>query len=334
MKIIKNLNHFKIIQSIGIAAAAAAVGVLIIQENPNKVLLCLLLGLVLAALGLSLSQGRLQKKIFLKLLDEKLITEEFLEAIRTKGMSVDPADYGCKNIKEEVLNNYELELLQNQTTVIMLQSQINPHFLYNTLDCIRGEAILVGASELASMTKALSNFFSYSISKSGVLVTIREELESIENYFLIQQFRFNKRFRLTIHCDRDETELMENVIPRLALQPIIENSISHGFRSIVSDCELSVSIFKTDQAVLIRCSDNGCGMSAKEQEEITASLEKCVDSAEEKVGKHSTHGIGLVNINRRIKLLFGNEYGLYISSLENAGTDVNIRLPLQSTGIE
>lgn len=239
-----------------------------------------------------------------------------------------------QDIKEEVLNNYEMELLQNQTTVIMLQSQINPHFLYNTLDCIRGEAVQIGSAELASMTKALSNFFSYSISRSGLLVTISEELESVHNYFLIQQFRFNRRYHLTVNCDKEDTAIMENVIPRLALQPIIENSISHGFKSAVSDCELSITIFRTEDAVLIKCSDNGCGMSEQELEDITVNLENCVDYINDKIKEKSTHGLGIVNINRRIKLLFGSEYGLYISSMENAGTDVHIRLPLQNTGME
>lgn len=328
------MNYLKIIYIIGIVMCGIAIMLAGGGMAANKVPVCVLLVLTCGILLIALKHNQTMKKTFLKLCDEKMITDEFIQAIKTKGLDIKPADYGCQNIKEEVLNNYELELLQNQTTVIMLQSQINPHFLYNTLDCIRGEAILVGAGELADMTKALSNFFSYSISKNGVLVTIREELESIENYFLIQQFRFNKRFRLTIHCDRNDITIMDNVIPRLALQPIIENSISHGFQSVVSECELNVTIIRTMDAVLIKCSDNGRGMSAKELDKITENLEDCIDYIDDKIKQQSTHGIGLVNINRRIKLLFGDEYGLYISSMEQAGTDVNIRLPLQSTGYE
>ena len=300
MKIIKEMNNLKILHIAGILSAGILFLEAAFKENADKWLCIILVCVIMAVLVLTVFQSKKVRGTLIKLYDEK-------------GAGQD--------IKEEVLNNYEMELLQNQTTVIMLQSQINPHFLYNTLDCIRGEAVQIGAAELASMTKALSNFFSYSISRSGLLVTISEELESVHNYFLIQQFRFNRRFHLTVNCDKEDTAIMEN-------------SISHGFKSAVSDCELSITIFRTEDAVLIKCSDNGCGMSEQELEDITVNLENCVDYINDKIKEKSTHGLGIVNINRRIKLLFGSEYGLYISSMENAGTDVHIRLPLQNTGME
>lgn len=313
MKIIKELNYVRILQFICGTCAAALLAYIAIEKSAEKWLCALLLGVIAAVQFISVMWLKNIKGSLIKLCDEKHIH---------------------KNIKEEVLNNYEKELLQNQTTVIMLQSQINPHFLYNTLDCIRGEAIQIGAAELASMTKALSNFFSYSISKSGLLVMISEELESVHNYFLIQQFRFNRRFHLTVNCDKDDMVIMENVIPRLVLQPIIENSISHGFKSVVSDCELSITIFRTRESIHIKCSDNGCGISERDLEDINVNLENCVDYINDKIKENSTHGLGIANINRRIKLLFGSEYGLYISSMKNAGTDVHIRLPIQNTGMD
>ncbi|MCB6201230.1 sensor histidine kinase [Extibacter muris] len=313
MKIIKELNYVRVLPFICGCCAAAVLMYTAIEKNEEKWFCVLLLGVIVAVQFISAIWLKHIKGSLIKLCDEKHIH---------------------KNIKEEVLNNYEKELLQNQTTVIMLQSQINPHFLYNTLDCIRGEAIQIGAAELASMTKALSNFFSYSISKSGLLVTISEELDSVHNYFLIQQFRFNRRFHLTVNCDKEDMVIMENVIPRLVLQPIIENSISHGFKSVVSDCELSITIFCTNESIHIKCSDNGCGISDRELEDINVNLENCVDYIDDKIKENSTHGLGIANINRRIKLLFGNEYGLYISSMKNAGTDVHIRLPIQNTGMD
>lgn len=312
MEIIKEVKYLKFFHIISIIAAAIIIIDVMRVRYPARIMIIILVCIILSDLILSILHEKNIIKILIKKSNEKT---------------------NIKNREEEVLNKYEMELLQNQTTVIMLQSQINPHFLYNTLDCIRGEAILVGASELASMTKALSNFFSYSISKDGLLVTIREELESIENYFLIQQFRFNKRFNLTINCNREDNAIMDNVIPRLVLQPIIENSISHGFRSAVSECELSVTILRTEDCIHIKCSDNGCGLEEKELEKLTENLENCIAYINEKIKEKSTHGMGIVNINRRIKLLFGNEYGLYISSIKNVGTDVHIILPLQNTAI-
>lgn len=312
MKIIKEINSMKIWHIISIVLLISLLIQMITEKEWNRVLSVLSGFIILLDLLFSMRQEKRYIKELVKLNDEKS------SYIR----------------KEEALNNYEIELLQNQTTVIMLQSQINPHFLYNTLDCIRGEAILVGAEELASMTKALSNFFSYSISKSGMLVTVREELESVENYFLIQQFRFNRRFRLTVEYNKEDKLILENVIPRLALQPIVENSISHGFRNTISECELSITIHRTENSLYIKCSDNGCGIPEKELDKITEQLENCVDYVNKKIKDKNTHGLGILNINRRIKLLFGNDYGLYITSMENVGTDVHIHLPFKDTGIE
>lgn len=266
---------------------------------------------------------------------EHVLTDDFL--MKLSRLKSDREIVRCwkQEIEKEQKSDLELELLQNQTTVIMLQSQINPHFLYNTLDCIRGEAILLGADDLANMTKALSNFFSYSIRRTGVLVTVSEELENIENYFLIQQFRFNQRFHLDIECDRQDAVIMENIIPRLTLQPILENAISHGFGNMIGNCRIKVCIFKTDDSIRIRCSDNGCGMSPEKLDEILRILESGeITGSKSDEKNQEIHGLGLANINNRIRLLIGSEYGLYVSSMEGAGTDVEIRLPIQNKVVE
>lgn len=244
-------------------------------------------------------------------------------------------EYWSKSILKRPRSDLELKLLQNQTTVRMLQSQINPHFLYNTLDCIRGEALLQGADDLATMTKALSSFFSYSISKSGTLVTIRDELQNVKNYFLIQQFRFNRRFILEMDYDSKDFEIMNNLIPRLTLQPIIENSISHGFSAKTDDCRITLSMEKSDRKIYVRCSDNGIGMSAHQLEEITEKLrvgrEDLLETPED---GGDVHGLGLANISNRIRLLMGESYGLQIFSMENVGTDIVVCLPKQDKMVD
>ena len=244
-------------------------------------------------------------------------------------------EYWSKNILKRPRSDLELKLLQNQTTVRMLQSQINPHFLYNTLDCIRGEALLQGADDLATMTKALSSFFSYSISKSGTLVTIRDELQNVKNYFLIQQFRFNRRFILEMDCDSKDFEIMNNLIPRLTLQPIIENSISHGFSTKTDDCRITLSVEKTDRKIYVRCSDNGIGMSPRQLEELTEKLRVGQeDLLEETDDGKDVHGLGLANISNRIRLLMGESYGLQVFSVENVGTDIVVCLPRQDKMVD
>ncbi|MDO4343284.1 MAG: histidine kinase [Eubacteriales bacterium] len=252
------------------------------------------------------------------------------ETTGRKAEALENEEAGKENLKEQK-SELELRLLQNQTTVIMLQSQINPHFLYNTLDCIRGEASLLGADELADMIKALAQFFSYSIRKSGICVTVGEELENIKNYFMIQQFRFGQRFRLNIIYDESDTETMENVIPRLTLQPIVENAILHAFGDEIADCQIRIYIFKTDKNLCIRCSDNGCGMTPRQLEQLH---EKLRETMPDEVLEQPVSGIGLQNINSRIRLIFGKDYGLAVSSMEGAGTDIEIRLPVQNKVVE
>ena len=282
---------------------------------------------------LALQKKDNSRRVAESLIKGGVVSDEFLAGLFEKKSPAEVVDYGEKGMKPSHINDLEFELLQNQTMIVMLQSQINPHFLYNTLDCIRGEAVLLGAEELANMTKALSRFFSYSISKSGPLVTIKEELENVENYFLIQQFRFNQRFRLDIECDRQDAEIMENIIPRLTLQPIVENAISHGFADRIENCRISLSVFKTEDSVYIRCSDNGSGMSLQDLEHLLQVLEN-QELSYGKKNSQEIHGLGLANIQKRIRLLVGDDYGLHVSSMEGAGTDVEIRLPLQNKLID
>ena len=118
-------------------------------------------------------------------------------------------------------------MLVKQAELNALQNQINPHFLYNTLECIRGKAMVQGAEQIANMTEALSAFFRYSISIQENLVTLEQELQNTKNYFLIQKYRFGNRFHLRIFLV-EESEAGEYLMPKMTLQPIVENAIFHG----------------------------------------------------------------------------------------------------------
>ena len=125
--------------------------------------------------------------------------------------------------------NQEREILSRQINVATLQGQINPHFLYNVLECIRGQALMYQVPEIADITEALSKFFRYSINTKSNVVTIREELENVRNYMKIQQFRFKNRLSLETVYDKEDEEVFSGMIPKLSLQPIVENAIEHGF---------------------------------------------------------------------------------------------------------
>lgn len=220
---------------------------------------------------------------------------------------------------------YDEALLRGQVELRTLQSQINPHFLYNTLDSIRGQALFKGAEDIADMTEALSTFFRYSISNRDSVVTLVEELENVRNYFKIQQFRFNNRFRLSIlPIARDDLEQCR--LPKLSLQPILENGILHGMEGMLATGTITIRVEGTEHLVIITVSDDGMGMN----EETLLALQARVrgETVEARADGRST-GLALPNVARRIRLMFGDHYGMQIMSTVGTGTDVVLLLPRQ-----
>lgn len=234
-------------------------------------------------------------------------------------------------------------VFNKQTELTALQSQINPHFLYNTLESIRGQALLDDNHEIAEMVEALSAFFRYSISGKDSFVTLRDELNNIKNYILIQRYRFNNRFSLEVIIDEDDEGAYEYLIPRLIIQPIVENAIFHGLEEKSEDGKVTIEIIVTEQNLIITVSDNGKGMEADKLEELNRRIHakdtELVDENHNKVAgpaKKNT-GIALPNIHRRISLLFGAEYGVNVYSTLGQGTDVEITVPAnykRESGIE
>ena len=210
-----------------------------------------------------------------------------------------------------------------------MQSQINPHFLYNTLECIRGQALIDGNMEIAKMVEALSAFFRYSISRKGNLVTLRDELANIENYMLIQRYRFNNRFSMEVIIDEEDEEAYNFMIPRLIIQPIVENAIFHGLEEKLEGGKVTIEVIVTDQNLILTISDNGKGMDSKKLKELNARIQMDnVDLDEEEKRNHRNTGIALPNIHKRIRLLFGEEYGVNVYSTVGQGTDVEITIPV------
>lgn len=220
------------------------------------------------------------------------------------------------------------QIFDKQTELTALQSQINPHFLYNTLECIRGQALLDDNIEIAKMVEALSSFFRYSISKKGNLVTLRDELANIENYMLIQRYRFNNRFSMEIIIDEEDEAAYNFLVPRLIIQPVIENAIFHGLEERMEDGIVSIEVIVTDLDMIITISDNGKGIDCEELEELNNRINANDMELDDKNKSNQINtGIALPNINRRIRLLFGKEYGVNVYSTLGKGTDVEIIIP-------
>ncbi|HJC47338.1 MAG TPA: sensor histidine kinase [Candidatus Lachnoclostridium pullistercoris] len=229
---------------------------------------------------------------------------------------------------DRIMDSSELlKLSKRQAQYLALQNQINPHFLYNTLESIRSEALIAGLDRVADMTEALASFFRYTISKVENLVSVEEELHNCETYFRIQRYRFGNRLELAIQWDpEDEEEIRRCRIPKLTMQPILENSIIHGTELKIGAGHLLIRLELTGKCLLIRISDDGVGMSPETLKKMNERLEKSglalADRTSEPEG-----GIALVNVNNRIRLLFGEEYGLHVFSMAGTGTDVEILLP-------
>ena len=215
---------------------------------------------------------------------------------------------------------------KRQAQYLALQNQINPHFLYNTLDSIRSEALIAGNKNVAEMTEALATFFRYTISKVENMVTLEEELENTRVYFLIQKHRFEDRVNLEIEYDKEDEFLLRCLLPKLTIQPVVENSILHGIERKLGSGTIHIRLKCTEKRLIIEISDDGLGMKPEILEKLNHQLNQPVfESIQLSKDKG---GIAISNVNNRIHLIFGEEYGMTVYSTPNVGTDTVIDLPL------
>lgn len=201
-----------------------------------------------------------------------------------------------------------------------LQSQINPHFLYNTLDIIVWMIENENSDKAVSIVTALAKFFRISLSKGKNIITVKDEVEHVRNYLMIQNMRFKNRFEYSIDVDE---EVLSYSSLKLMLQPLVENAIYHGMEFMDGDGEIDVKVFKEDDSLYFTITDNGLGMS---EDMVETLLSK--DFVSSKKGS----GIGVKNVNERIKLYFGSEYGLKVESEPDEGTKITIHLPAVAYG--
>ena len=219
-----------------------------------------------------------------------------------------------------------LDMSKRQAQYRALQNQINPHFLYNTLEAIRGDALCEGIDSIADTTEALSTFFRYTITDTGNLVSVEDELENVENYFKIQQYRFGDKLDMRVNFPDDYARILECKLPKLTLQPVVENAIFHGLEAKAEGGVIIISLEMTEKKLLINIHDDGIGIDEEELIKINQRLE--ITSGPLTEEKRKRGGIALPNVSRRIKLLFGDEYGIHIYSIPNLGTEVRISVPI------
>ena len=215
-------------------------------------------------------------------------------------------------IKELVEKVRQEEITLRKTELKALQAQINPHFLYNTLDAIAWLCEEERHKDAVEMVNSLAKLFRISISRGHELITIEKEMQHAKSYLKIQNFRYKNQF--TYSFDVDE-ECLNYLCNKITLQPIIENAIYHGIDRMVDEGKINIGIHQKGDRIIFTVEDNGVGMTEEQCEEI---LHK---DAGDRVG------IGIKNVNDRIKIYFGEEYGLTIQSELDEGTRVTISMP-------
>lgn len=199
-----------------------------------------------------------------------------------------------------------------KTELKALQAQINPHFLYNTLDSITWMCEDGKTAEAVEMVNALAHLFRISISKGNELITLKKELEHAQSYLKIQNIRYKDRFTYTFVIDE---ECLCYYCNKITLQPLIENAIYHGIEPMVDEGEIKIIIQQRDDKLQLIVSDNGIGMSEEQCQLILSS---------ERLGKS---GIGVKNVNDRIQIYFGEHYGIDIKSELDVGTTICVTIP-------
>lgn len=229
-------------------------------------------------------------------------------------------------VVDEKVQKEKLHTKQKEVEFKMLASQINPHFLYNTLETIRMKAKIDNEPEIEELVKMLAKIMRRNIQVGNQMVTLESEIELLENYLFIQNYRFGDRIHSEVIVDEDiDTKIM--VVP-LIMQPFVENAYVHGLESKESDGLLQIHIMQTQENIVIKIQDNGIGMSYYKLGKIRKGLRE---------GETSEKGhIGISNVNQRLRILYGEEYGVTISSKSEEGTCITICFPKErkETGYE
>lgn len=224
-------------------------------------------------------------------------------------------------IQSLIAEEYKVSLLLKQTEYKALQAQVNPHFLYNSLDTMSGIAAAQECYTVSSLCQALSNMFRYSIDMDDPLSSIQDEIVHLKNYVHVMNVRTHNSAELHI---RMEDALLDEKIPRLSLQPLVENAFVHGLANKHGPKQIVVEGSQENDRVVLSVRDNGVGMDA---EEINQQLQNLPSEALER-----SSSVGLANIQARTRLLFGDEFGLSVQSSVGEGSAITLTVPRAANG--
>ncbi|MDQ0886621.1 two-component system sensor histidine kinase YesM [Paenibacillus sp. V4I9] len=221
------------------------------------------------------------------------------------------------------LRENELLSLKTQAELKMLQAQINPHFLYNTLEAINMRSMKNGNSEISLIVSSLAEMFRYSVSNGGGKVPLVMELSHVQNYMSIQQIRFGDQFKYELEVPEHLNHL---AVVKFILQPIVENCLKHGLSGIEEGGIIRIKVLEKDELMFIEVSDNGIGMDMDTVIRVNAEIQRSMDNQID--GYENQGGIGLSNVYHRLQLVYKEQVAMKVGSSPMKGTTVTISFPL------
>ncbi|NIK70826.1 sensor histidine kinase [Paenibacillus sp. BK720] len=232
---------------------------------------------------------------------------------------VEKVEQLMKEVYSAKLREADLSLRQKESELKVLQSQVNPHFLYNALETVRGMALEHGITDISKLVTSLAKMLRYNLGHASPVVTLREELNICCMYLDVQKFRFEEKLHYRIDVPEDA---LEQHIPKFSLQPLVENCVIHGTETGTSKVTITISAAFNGSDYAITIADSGSGIEPVRLKQIE------LDLREKELSTDGAH-IGIINVHRRIMHLFGERYGLRLGSIAGEGTTVTITLPLK-----
>ena len=238
------------------------------------------------------------------------------DEVSDMAMQINDMLSALEQLNEEKMNR---ELLAKNAEIKALQNQINAHFMFNVLETIKMLAEIKEDYEISDAVTSLGEMFRYTVKWTSGMVALKEELKYIKNYLDLLNLRFD--YEITLSLEIPE-EYMKLKIPKMSLQPLVENSVAHGIENVAEDTLIVIKAYKQEELVCIEVLDEGVGMSEAQLEGLRQRLD-----SNEWISDSSDHGRALYNVMQRIKMYFGPEYGLQIFSEEGTYTKVVIQIP-------
>lgn len=225
----------------------------------------------------------------------------------------------CKKLEKYINKSYVAELNQKKAELISLENQINPHFLYNTLESIRMKAICNGDKEVGKMLYILATLFRFQVKEKGI-ITIAQEVKYAKMYLELFKFKYDNNYEYYFYYDED---ILSNEIMKLTIQPLVENYLVHGINMDSNNNVVIITIRKVEDYIEIEIKDNGVGIEDIKLNEIKEKLHK---------GEYNGNSIGLINVHERIRMYYGKKYGVSIENGEIEGTKVTVKVPCKGVG--